>query len=276
MGAEAYAASKIESLKSAQNAPSMDQDVWQERDFTYPLDDGLMTIRLRDGSNCFNLNSVVERSDGDALVVSARGQVQFARLLDLLDVRADRSLAEVLADWIDSDEQASPNGAEDAAYMGAETGYRTANTFLGDLGELRRVRGFDDEILRKIAPFSCVRPSEAPNQLNVNTLLPRQAPLLAMLLGPDLSLADAREVIRSRPRGGWKDLSEFFAHPRIAALEITEPTRALFATESRYYVVAVRVRRGETGENSMALIEAASGTRILRRVLGGAGAESML
>jgi general secretion pathway protein K len=276
MSAEAYAASKIESLRKAPDAAPVDQDVWQDRDFAYPLDDGLMTIRLRDGSNCFNLNSLVERGADDTLVSSARGQAQFARLLDLLDVRADRSLAESLADWIDNDEQPSPSGAEDAAYMSAEAGYRTANTLLGDLGELRRVRGFDDEILRKIASFACVRPSEAPNQLNVNTLLPRQAPLLAMLLGPDLSLADAREVIRSRPRGGWKDVNEFFSHPRIATLEITEPTRALFATESRYFVVAVRVQRGETGENSMALIEAASGTRILRRVLGAVGAESML
>jgi general secretion pathway protein K len=276
IGAEAYAAAKIASLRRAPDAARIDQDVWQERDFTYPLDDGVMTIRLRDGSNCFNLNSLVERDADDALVASARGQVQFARLLDLLDVRADRSPAASLADWIDSDEQASPSGAEDAAYVGPEAGYRTANTFIGDISELSRVRGFDDEILRKIEPFACVRPSETPNQLNVNTLLPRQAPLLSAMIGPDLPLADAREVIRSRPRGGWADLDAFLAHPRLAGLEITEVTRAQFATESRYYVVAVRVRRGDTGESSMALIDAGGGTRILRRVLGAASAESLL
>ncbi|MBL8549596.1 MAG: type II secretion system minor pseudopilin GspK [Hyphomonadaceae bacterium] len=277
LGAENYAATRITRITQQLSTDlPIDQEQWQGRPFLYPLDDGDMTITLFDGGNCFNLNSVVERPQAGPYVASARGQLQFARLLDLVGVRVEGGLAASLADWIDSDQQAALGGGEDEIYSRGEAPYRTANTLIADIGELRRVRGFDAETVARIAPFVCVRPTEAPSVLNVNALTSEQAPLLAMVI-PDLSIDGAREVIRSRPRGGWRDLNEFFQQPRLIGLELNEPTRAQFALTSSYFVMQARVERAEFAERSAALIRMdGSRGRVVRRLFGVGGAERVL
>lgn len=274
MGAEAFAASQLKELERRSETSRIDQSEWQARPFVFPLDDGTMQVTLRDGSNCFNLNSLVQ---GEGQTIANAGAImQFARLLDLLGVRSDRiGLGAALADWIDNDTAVSPGGAEDGARDGAP--YRPANALMSDVSELRLVQGFNEEVIAQIADYVCVRPTATPNLVNPNTLLPADAPLLATLL-PDIDVEDARRVIRDRPRGGWQDLDAFFAHPRLVGLELNEFQRANFSMQTTYYVMTARVEREVARESSAALIRVTPGGSgaVVRRLYGVGRAERPL
>ncbi len=277
IGAEAFAASRLADVQRRDNARPIDQSDWQARAFTFPLDDGTMRITLYDGNNCFNLNSVVQQSDGAGSAPSAAGIMQFARLLDLLGVRSDRAgLGATLADWIDADSAPSPGGLEQGSYAnGAQ--YQPANTLMADVSELRRVQGFNEEIMARIANVVCVRPAAAANLLNPNTLRVEQAPLLATVL-PDLTVEKAEQIIRDRPRGGWPDLDAFFSHSFLASLEMNDVRRASFTMESAYFVMTAEIFRDEGRESEAALISMQSGGAgvVVRRIFGAGAAETLL
>ncbi len=267
LGAESYAAQRISALRQVQETTRVDESDWQGRAFTYPLDRGAMTVTLWDGSNCFNLNSLVEVGEGGTYDASARGMVIFARLLDQVGVTAP-DLPMALADWIDVDAM-TRGGREDAVY-GAESGrYGTGGVLIADMAELSGVYGFSDEIVAKIAPFSCVRPISGWPALNVNTLVPDQAILLTALFGADaLSLSAARELVRTRPRGGWRDADEFWRAPQLSGVDASDAMRAQIALTSSYYVMSARVDLGDTVETDAALIRAEQGPRVIRRLFG--------
>jgi general secretion pathway protein K len=268
MGAENVAAGRISDLGARAGAMRLDQSEWQGRAFSFPLQAGTMSLVLWDGSNCFNLNSLVEQGEDRRYVLSGRGFVQFARLLDVLDIRSTSGggLAPPLADWLDSDDMRSPAGAEAESYAGAGMPYQAANTLMADVSELARVRGFSYEIIARLAPYVCVRPDAAANLINPNTLTPDQAPVLAMALGSNL--AAARSLIERRPRGGWATIEDFFADPRLVGVDLNEVVRAQFSLTSRYYVMSARVQFGEDSETSAALLETSGRARVVRRVYG--------
>lgn len=275
MGAESFATSKIAEMRAREADVRIDQAEWQDRAITFPLDDGVMQVSLRDGSNCFNLNSVAPNPDAEEGGYGVGGMLQFALLLDLLEIRSDRvALAAALADWIDADSVPAPGGAEDGP--GANGPYRPANAPMGDISELRRVRGFDDEMVARLAPFVCVRPTSRANALNPNTLLPDQAPLLSMAI-PDISVEEARNLIRNRPRGGWADINAFFNQAPLAGLELGELRRSSFSMQSDYYVMSARIERDGASEAGAALIRMQGQTgAVVRRVFGAGAAGRVL
>jgi general secretion pathway protein K len=274
MGAESFAAGRIEEMAQRAATLRLDQSEWQGREITLPLEGGVMDVALWDGSNCFNLNSLVEKGDGGAYVMSGRGFVQFARLLDVLDIRSTSGggLAPPLVDWLDSDDMRSAGGAEAESYAGAGAPYQAANALMADVSELARVRGFSDDVIARLAPYVCVRPDAAPSIINPNTLRLDQAPLLTMALGSQFNLAAAQDLIERRPRGGWATIEEFFAAPRFAGLELNDAVRGQFSLSSRYYVMTARVQMGDASETSAALIELSGRARVIRRLYGAGAA----
>ena len=78
--------------------------------------------RVRDGGNCFNLNSVVEGDPRTRLTRRNSGVAEFAGLMQVLEVpeAEARRIAEAAADWADSDAEPGPGGAEDSAYAAGE------------------------------------------------------------------------------------------------------------------------------------------------------------
>lgn len=59
-----------------------------------------------------------------------------------------------LLDWLDTDDERRPFGAEEAFY--APLGYRPRNGAMASVGELRRVRGFDAALVRRMLPLLTV------------------------------------------------------------------------------------------------------------------------
>ena len=76
---------------------------------------GSRSARVRDGGNCFNVNSVVEGDPRTRLTRRNSGVAELAGLMQVLDVpeAEARRIAEAAADWADSDTAPGPGGAED-------------------------------------------------------------------------------------------------------------------------------------------------------------------
>jgi general secretion pathway protein K len=186
---------------------------WNGGTRTVPLPGGGEAVaRLRDGGNCFNLNSVVSGEPGAGLARRDAGVAQFAGLMTLVGVPRGEALriASAAADWADSDAIPGSLGAEDSAYAALPVPYRTANALFADIGELNAVAGMTPQIFTRLRPWLCALPVAQLSPLNLNTLLPDQAPLLAMLAPGQLSVERARRVLESRPVNGWGNQIAFW------------------------------------------------------------------
>jgi general secretion pathway protein K len=274
LGAEAYAASLIDriagqgDMAAAAMAQSLDHPI------SLPVDGGMMQITVTDGANCFNLNSVVRQGDGGYLIANPDGVTRFALLLEISGVQNSQALAAALADWIDTDNMPLPGGAEANAYADDRP---PPNRLISDRSELINVSGFDAEVLGWIAPFVCVRPTAAPNALNLETIRADQAKLLAAIMGRALTLADAEQLIAQRPAGGWGSMDAVMSDPRLMRLQMSEETRALLSRTSDWYVVATRVQVQDVAETGLTLVSTVGGHgRVVRRVLGAGSRERQL
>lgn len=175
---------------------------------TIPTPDGVIQARLRDATNCFNLNALrIEReTDGDSASYQS-----YLRLLEALEFSPyeARTLGDALLDWMDADQTPRPNGAENPHYGALSPPYRASGQPLENLSELNMIAGYTDDIRLRIREFVCVRPTSDRAVLNVNMLTEEQAALLSALYSQELAIDDARAVIQSRPSTGWETLAEF-------------------------------------------------------------------
>jgi len=267
---------------------------WQGRTITLPLPAGTARARVIDGSNCFNLNSLVTGTAPDALVSRSLAIGQFVNLMLVLDMaRSDaRQIAAAAADWIDSDDRPNADGAEDGAYaaganavgaqagayavgaqagayaVGAQAGaqadvyagapqpYRTANTLMAEVSELRAVTGVTPALYARLRPWLCTLPVAELSPINVNTLLPAQAPLIAMLYGETLAIDAARRVIAERPAGGWPATAEFWNSPTLRDLPPPGEVLQQVRVTTRWFALDLDVDVGGTQLHETGLIDA--------------------
>jgi len=103
--------------------------------WTPPYEGGMMILDVRDGTDCFALGSLLNGQG----IADRDGLRQFRSLLLSLGWPDNdaQSLTGVLTDWIDTDTQRGPSGAEDGDYLRRTPPHRTANTALSSVMELR-------------------------------------------------------------------------------------------------------------------------------------------
>ena len=233
---------------------------------------GLATGTVRDGGNCFNLNSLVQGDVAATLVQRPAAIEQFAALMIVLGLPepSARRVAAATADWIDSDGQASPQGAEDNGYSGSEPGYRTGNTLLADPSELRAVAGVTPEIYRELRPYLCALPAADMSPINVNTLLPRDAPLLAMFAPAKARPDRVRGLIASRPAAGWRNTYDFWRSAEQAGLETNVDPMSQLQLKTYWFAIELSVRFEDSEMEEWALVDARSApAKVVARRLGG-------
>ena len=266
--AEQLAAVRLEDLAKADAARTL-AGPWlgTVRIISLP-DGGQLQAEVRDGGNCFNLNSLV-RSQGKRLVADPRMIGQLAGLLGLLgtDQGAAQSIAAAAADWIDSDDLALPGGAEASAY-GAEA-WKPVNAVMADVGEFRAVRGMTDDIHSVVRPFLCVLPETGPSRINPNTLLPEQAALVAMFAPDRLGTGQLRAVIASRPSAGFDSSVSFWKAALPNGAEIPSEAAEQIRLKSRWFSLRTQVRNGGQELAATSLIDLSEPrARVVARRLG--------
>jgi general secretion pathway protein K len=271
VAAEQIATARVNDLVEAERAPD---PRWNGRTSRLPLPAGVATARLRDGGNCFNLNSVVTGQAGlpnAPLTVRPAGLMQFTHLMQALGVGEieARRIATALADWVDSDTAAMLDGAEDAAYAARTPPYRTGNTFLADPSELRAVAGVTPEIFAKLKPWVCALPTSDLSPININTVAPDQAPLVAMLFPEPVPAERVRAVLAARPAGGWDSGAAFWNEASRAGLVGGGEAQQQVQLRTRWFALDIRVELGTAQIEEQALIDARLlPARIVRRSWG--------
>lgn len=117
-----------------------------------------------------------------------------------------------------------------------------------DESELRVVKGITAPKYRLLKTCICVLPTSS-QQLNLNTLKPDKAQVLAALLTPHLSLRQAKQILLARPEKGWRDLNEVFRLPELDGLnvKIQQKLRAYLTLSSDYFMLRAQINmsRGE-------------------------------
>jgi general secretion pathway protein K len=259
IGIEDLLTLRIEDLSAASSDVTSLAGGWNGKPQRVPLPGGGGAEgTIRDGSNCFNLNSLVE---GEATTGPKRreaGVDQFAGLMRVLGIPESkaRELAGAAADWADWDSDTSPDGAEDRAYAAGEPTYRAANTLFADPTELRAVAGMTPELYRTLRPFVCALPVTDLSPVNVNTLVPDQAPILAML-GPEQAPVERlRELIAARPAGGWRDMEQFWTATAAAGLASSLDRHRQLRTKTSWFTVDLMVRFEDAEVEERALVDA--------------------
>jgi len=219
---------------------------------------GVAQVRVRDGGNCFNVNSVVSGDPRTRLARRQAGVAQLTGLMQALRVPEGeaRRIAEAAADWADSDAVPSPGGAEDGAYGGGDSPYRTGNTLFADVGELGALAGMTPEIMTRLRPWLCALPTTELSPLNFNTLLPEQAPLLAMLAPGQLDVERARRVLAARPAGGWGNQIEFWRIDALRGLDVPLEVQLQPQMRTRWFALDVTVAIMDAEFTESALLDA--------------------
>ncbi len=270
-GVELVGRRLIERSWRANAARSTLNDPWATAAADFPIDGGRVTGRIRDAGNCFNLNSVVASGGGGRLAADESGAEMFRNLLAALEFDRGRmgALTAALTDWVDSDSEVSPLGAEDSAYMGLVPPYRTAGSLIMDVSELLAIRGFDAATVARLQPYVCVRPIAGPSQININTLTAAQAPLLMMLAGADLSHAQAERVLDRRPLAGFATIGAFWALEELAPFD-RDFVRRMTGLTTQSFAIEAAITLGAANLKSITIvrIEAGGQTTIETRRLG--------
>ena len=214
---------------------------WATKVPAMPAESGEIGGEMSDEQGKWNLNNLVRGGQ-----TQANATAVLVRLLNQLQLPP--ALAVTLADWIDSDSDATSDGAEDNYYLGLKPPYRSANRELTDLDNLLRVRGFSSAIIERLRPYVSVLPGYNP--LNLNTT---SAIVLAAVL-PELTTSDAQQIIAERNRIPFRDITDF-------RNRLPRPDLAGFAgagqldTRSRYFSVMIRSRYGNAETASTALLD---------------------
>lgn len=251
------AAVKIDALIAQQSAETPYMPAFLGRAEALPLPEGTGSLIVRDGGNCFNLNSVVVRVSDDDIFARPLGVQQFGTLMRLLGIEAGvaQRIAVSLSDWIDSDSAPQPGGAEDDSYLQRSVPYRASNRLLQHVSELRAVAGVTPRIYQTLRPWICALPEADLSRLNVNSLMPGQAVLLAMLFDGKMTAATAQQVLARRPTAGFDSTIAFWAMPSLADLASeTDVTQQVVLT-TKWYEAELRVDLGRQSIRQIALYD---------------------
>jgi general secretion pathway protein K len=234
---------------------------WVGRDFVLPLPGGEGRAKLADANNCFNLNSLVAETAPGRFSQRAGSMRQFGELMTLLgiDPGQAQAIAGAAADWIDSDSNEGPLGAEDNAYRAMPGAYLPANRKMADVSELRAVRGVTPKIYAQLKRWICVLPAAEPVRLNVNTLAPEQAPLIAMLVPGEIMLADARAALAARPAGGYGSSVRFWQAGPFEGFDPPTDVAEQAGVTSRWLSLTTNVTMGDGFLTTVSLIDANGG-----------------
>lgn len=134
-----------------------------------------------------------------------------------------------LMDWVDPDDEPSPNGAEAPYY--AEKGIRPRNGTLLSIDELGAIRGFSPDLVERLRPFVTVEPGTVP-------FSPRYASVQAITAAGGAGSAVAG-IERQREVSGQRTAIAFGTETSFVGRPITISVDAATTDRERYHLEAV-------------------------------------
>lgn len=175
-----------------------------------PTPEGAISLTLKDASQCFNLNAVIQETGEQ----NGNAALEFGQIGELLGLPLNQAtaLSSALIDWQDADQQQSTGGAEDGTYLRKTPPYRTADTSMRGPEELRALQGMDEDLWELFRPFVCTGGAGIMAKVNVNSLTVERVIILAAALSGEVSGSEAAPaataVLRDRPLTGYSSIEQ--------------------------------------------------------------------
>lgn len=221
-------------------------DIWAMPIKNYAIGDGFLTAQIQDEMGKLNLNDLASSSGSE--VEQKKKVLRVKRLFELL--RVNPNLVDALIDWVDQDEVPQPTGAESLYYQSLRPPYRSANSPLPGLGDLRLIKGFTPDIIERISPYITVYPLEGGAAVNLNTA----DPIVIQTLDPSISQTVAIEIVQGRPYKTKVELD------RIGSFqEIGRALRNDYDVRSDYFSARLTITINETTKSSLAILRRDAG-----------------
>ena len=178
-------------------------------DFIFETQKGLVSGKIIDSSNCFNINSLVIKNK-NTYKPNKENIAIFERLLSLSEIEnnlIDEAIDQII-DWIDADDNPRAFGLEDYYYSGPLNNpkeYTSARIFysIHEIKSLPAIRDIGWQVFEK---YFCAL-SDNDLSININTITGNKSLLLSSLF-ENLPYSDAEYVIDNIPEDGIKNLNE--------------------------------------------------------------------
>jgi len=178
-------------------------------DFIFETQKGLVSGKIIDSSNCFNINSLVIKNK-NTYKPNKENIAIFERLLSLSEIEnnlIDEAIDQII-DWVDADDNPRAFGLEDYYYSGPLNNpkeYTSARIFysIQEIKSLPAIRDIGWQVFEK---YFCALPDNDLS-ININTITGNKSLLLSSLF-ENLPYSDAEYVIDNIPEDGIKNLNE--------------------------------------------------------------------
>lgn len=178
--------------------------------------------------------------DGTQTGGTASAQLAMTRFRLLLNQQGlDPVFADRVKDWIDNNQDTTQLGAEDFDYLGLDRPYRTGDTPMVDVSELRLVLDIDAATYSVLEPLVTALPPDV-NLINVNTA---PSSLIQAVVGSGLSLEAAEALTIHRDEGEGYDSVESFLQDDSLAGQGVSPDG--LSVQSSFFKVSIRARIGD-------------------------------
>ena len=181
------------------------------KNFTYDYDIFSLELKIIDGSNCFNINSIFN-SSGKGYEVNEPRREWLDRYLQLklLNPTDIESFFDQLIDWVDLDNQPLNFGAENYYYMGpmSKVNQFTPKRLLVDLSEIKNLPVMRNLDFLDMSAQLCVIPGSTSQLININTLKPSDTMLIAAFFD-EKNLEYVESQIMSLPEEGYDEVNSF-------------------------------------------------------------------
>jgi general secretion pathway protein K len=206
---------------------------------------GVMQAYVLDLNRCFNLNWLADDTNNH----------QYRRLQRLLaHLMLSPDLADLIKDWVDSDEQVTGLGAEDSSYQLRTPPYYAANQPMQDLSELNMLIDVDPIEVQTLSNHVCTVP-DTKSKINVNTA----AAETLYSLDNAISLQDAQAIAQASRN--YQSVADFVQnHPEFAVVQ-----QRLSVTSEYFLLVAeARLNRSRVSLTSVLYRDTSNGRITLR------------
>jgi general secretion pathway protein K len=188
-------------------------DNWAQTLPVFDAENAIVKAQVIDAQGCFNLNN---------LVLNGKAQPEQIEILQNLmrQLKLNPELVWTLVDWLDSDEEPYPNGAEWETYSRFTPSYRAANFRLIEIEELYMVANWTAETIKTLTPHICVLPP-TPNinqfgrfykenqitPINVNTA----SELVLRSLSTQMLTANLTTILQYRKYKPYESIDKFIS-----------------------------------------------------------------
>ncbi len=160
-----------------------------------PVGEGFVKVLIEDENAKININKIVkEGGEENEMIVNA-----VARLLERAEI--DMAILNSIIDWIDPNDNAKAEGAEDNYYESLDPPYPCKNGPLDTLSELHMIKGITDDVYGKISEHLTIY---SDGKININTASKE----VLVCLDDEIDEANAEGIIQYREEKPFDTVEE--------------------------------------------------------------------